>query len=465
MDIQHDEHAAWAQEVFGEADFGDVRRTRRLVAMAASAAHHPSGTIPAVFSSSAEREGAYRLLENPSVEVDALGQAMFLATARQCVGQPYVLVPMDGSSLTLTDRAKRRDLGRVGRHCSQARGLHVMSSLAVDPHGAIIGLLDQRMWAREQPPAPKKKVKSIYRVHYRHKETRHWVDSLFAVRTRMADTAPEVKPWFQLDRAGDCWAVLQTAVDNHLLLTTRATHNRRLVSDSGPRRYLLDELKRQPILGQYEVFVPEQPQHPSRFAHVTVRALTVTLDLQVSRKRHADVTLQGVFVEELDEGGTDRLQWTLLTTHPVTSFADAHAVVEAYTQRWRIEEFHRAWKAGGCNVEDTQLQRRQALVKWAMLLAAVAARAVRLAYLARTTPDVPASDEFTPDEIDAAFVLTKRKRDPKKRVDLREIIAMIADLGGFMHKYSGRHPGPTVLGRGLLRVEILAEGLKNMREM
>ncbi|MDI1429689.1 hypothetical protein [Polyangium sorediatum] len=31
-------------------------------------------------------------------------------------------------------------------------------------------------------------------------------------------------------------------------------------------------------------------------------------------------------------------------------------MVIGYTQRWRIEAFHRTWKQGGCNVEETQLQ-------------------------------------------------------------------------------------------------------------
>src|SRR5687767_882551 len=50
-----------------------------------------------------------------------------------------------------------------------------------------------------------------------------------------------------------------------------------------------------------------------------------------------------------------------------------------------------------------------------MILAALATRAVRLTHLGRTSPGVPASAEFTPYEIDAAFILTKRKRDRRKQ--------------------------------------------------
>ncbi len=57
----------WAQEEFGAALLGDVRRTRRVVQMAARAAASPSGKVSAVFEKSKEREGAYDFLESAQV--------------------------------------------------------------------------------------------------------------------------------------------------------------------------------------------------------------------------------------------------------------------------------------------------------------------------------------------------------------------------------------------------------------
>ena len=95
----------------------------------------------------------------------------------------------------------------------------------------------------------------------------------------------------------------------------------------------------------------------------------------------------------------------------------------------------------------------------------MAARAIRLAYLNRSAPEQPASSEFTEYEIDAAFILTKRKRDRRRQITLRQVIDMIAEIGGFAHKYSGGFVGPTVLGRGLDRIQIFATGLENMDKM
>lgn len=53
----------WVEEEFGSARLVDVRRTRRLVQMAASAADRPSGKVAVVFDVMSERERAYDFLE------------------------------------------------------------------------------------------------------------------------------------------------------------------------------------------------------------------------------------------------------------------------------------------------------------------------------------------------------------------------------------------------------------------
>jgi len=458
------DRTAWARETFGHADLGDARRVHRLISIAKAAESRPAGTVTSVFADDAEREGAFRFLESEHVQAAKVASAIFTATARKCANESYIFVPIDGTSLTLTDRVGNRELGRVGSGKALTRGLHFMSALAVDAEGVPIGLLDQVAWAREQPPKAKKR--KCNRGDFREKETRYWVDALGRIQELLTTEASGVMPWFQLDRGADCWPVLKTSIEMSMLVTVRAVHDRRLVAEPGRPDYLHDRLERQPVLGRYEIEVPATPKRDARIAKMSVRACTVTLDLRVSRKRHEQVTLQAVLAQETGAPkGEEGLRWLLLTTHPATTFEEARAVIDGYTQRWRIEEFHRAWKRGVCNVEKTQLHSREAILKWSTILAAVATRAVRLAYLVRTTPEVLASSEFSPHEIDAAFVLCKRKRDRRKQVTLREMMDMVAQQGGFAGKYSGRPAGPTVLARGLLRIEVLAEGLQNMDEM
>src|ERR1700679_3663418 len=93
----------WAREEFGAAGLGDVRRTRRLVAMAAAAAVSASGKVSAVFEKSKEREGAYDFLESPQVRPEVLAESIFAATAERSRGLGFVYVAIDGSSLSLSD--------------------------------------------------------------------------------------------------------------------------------------------------------------------------------------------------------------------------------------------------------------------------------------------------------------------------------------------------------------------------
>ncbi len=454
----------WAQDSFGEAELGDPRRVRRLVAMAEQAARTPAGKVTEVFQTSAEREGAFRLLENLEVSSDRVTEAICIATARRSGGQAVIYVPIDKTTLTLTDRSGRRELGRVGTRWP-TRGLHVMTALGVDAEGTVVGVLDQRWWAQRALKRNKKQRTKCFGAKYLERETRFWLESLEAVSHRLKQTRQSVSPWFQLDRGADCWPVLMAAAERNLLVTVRASHDRRLVDRRSRRQYLRRTLKTEPILGHYEIQLPERPNRAARTARIALRATQVTLWARVASKKRRAIVINAVCAEEVGYRGADRLCWFLLTTAPVVTFDQARAVVHGYVLRWRIEEFHRAWKNGLCRVEESQLKSRAALIKWASILAAVAARALRIAQLLRTAPDAPASNEFSDYEIAAAFALAKRKLDRRRRYTLKEVVDLVADVGGFANKYSGGYPGPTVLGRGLQRVRTIAIALKNIDEM
>src|SRR5262245_58159367 len=94
----------WAEQEFSHARLGDTRRDRRLVAVAARAAEHPHGLLTEVFvAEDSERAAAYDFLENPAVHPEDIARAHHVATARRCQGEPFVFVPVDGSSLTFSD--------------------------------------------------------------------------------------------------------------------------------------------------------------------------------------------------------------------------------------------------------------------------------------------------------------------------------------------------------------------------
>jgi hypothetical protein len=466
------DHTQWASEEFGTAELGDVRRTHRLVALAAEVASSPAGTVTGACRTSACREGAFRFVENEAICARKVVAAMARAAARRCQ-QELAIVPVDATSLHLTDETGRRGLGAVGSWKQGARGVHVMSSLVLTSDGAPLGVGSQSYWVREQ--RSKRPEKGLSK-DVENRETRFWLRALEQTSAALAEQAPHCVPWFQLDRGGDCAPVLANAHDNGRLLTVRATHDRRVES---PHKKLIATIESTKVILTYRLSVTAKSRvrkrrrkgkrvlhwvtrRQARIAELTVRTATVSFRID-----GRSVDFNAVLVREKGRPKDDRIEWLLLTTHPIRNRADALKIIKAYSYRWRVEEFHRTWKRGLCRVEDTQLRSRDAVIKWATILAAVAARALRLTYLARQQPDMLAKTEFTKRELQAIVLL----REPKgvtiaqiSKLTLSQVIRWVADLGGYTGPWNGP-PGPTVVARGLRDVLPAAKVLRKAEKL
>ena len=141
---------SWAREEFGRAALGDIRRTRRLVQMAAGAALNPSGKVSAVFDRAKEREGAYDFLESSQASAKTVAEGVFSATAERARKEPYVYVVIDGSSLSLPDETGRKGFGPVGTRHVPVSGVMVTSALAVAGDGTPLGLINRIYWSRSK---------------------------------------------------------------------------------------------------------------------------------------------------------------------------------------------------------------------------------------------------------------------------------------------------------------------------
>lgn len=460
----------WAEAQFGHANLGDARRTRRLVRLVAEAAARPAGVVSQACASSASREGAFRLLENSAVRPGALSDALRSRTTEQCRELDVVFVPVDGSSLTIADEGGQKGLGGVGAWNKGARGVQTMSALAIAPDGVPVGICGQKMWVRSGRSQCKP-----YEGPTARSESRFWLELLDEVTEAFASEGG-ARPWLQMDRGADMWPLLQLAVDRDALLTVRSVYDRQLETGA----HLWTTLERARIVAKRRLDVPARPParrkkringkrisyltepRRARVARVVIRAARVGLMCTTRGKKKLVVPINAVLVRETGRRD-DRVEWMLLTTHPIARRRDVLAVVDGYTMRWRIEDFHRAWKRGLCRVEETQLRSRDAIFKWATILAAVATRALHLTHRAREKPDALASTEFSEDELQAIVALREPKNfdDAQLRdVTLGQAVRWIADIGGYTGPWNGP-PGPTVIGRGLYDVLVTARAFAN----
>lgn len=456
--------ADWAQEHFGGIDLGDARRTARLVRVAASAAEAPAGTVTKVFSDDAERQGAYDFLESPHIEADALEAGAGEAVAKKCGTEARVFVVVDGSSLSFVDRTGGRGLGAVGTYTAGGVGLKVITALALTASGVPIGPVRQVMWRRpaQRPtnrrPAKKRPVDK--------KETQHWLDAVTASKARLAASSADTRITYLVDREGDSAAMLSTLFGTAEEFVVRGNWDRTVEGRDGRKRKVREHLVYAKLLGEHDVEVSAQPGRSARTARVMLRAVDVLVSVKhpVSGKV-VSAWLTAVNAREMGTcpSNEEPLDWLLLTNRQASSLKAARAVVAAYALRWRIEEFHRSWKSGGCNVEDSQLRSEQAIRKWALVLAAVACRVERLKLLARTTPDVPADTEFSEVELHALVLLKKRikKRDEvvTDAPSIEQATLWLAQLGGYTGKSSGGPPGTITISRGLAKLRAAADAI------
>lgn len=482
----------WACEEFGRAPLGDRRRTKRLVALASAAAQRPAGTITEVCLTDAERQGAYGWLSSDEFAFPDVLEGAQGACVERLASERLCFVPVDQTSLGLTDAELAKDFGAVGTYTKGRRGLQAMTAVGVSLDGVPAGICGQKLWPRPPRPyrkprrhgavgrqgkrskAERRKQRVLDRTRERNRRNAHrpwtdkesyaWFEVCAQAAKAFAGRAGGAIPWFQCDRGADNQNVLYAFVEQCWLFTVRSSYDR-VLADGGRLRERLAESE---PLGSYEMEVPARKKSPARWARMTLRACEVTLKLRNKQTGHMrEVSLWAVQAIELrPPAGQKALDWVLLTSFPAVDFQSARLVVRGYEARWRVEQMHRTWKRGGCRVETTQLRTAERVRRWALILACVAQRTARLTYLARSEPDKPSLEELSQEEVDAAILLKRPPGwRPGEKPPLGKVVQWIAELGGYTGKSSGGPPGQTVIGRGLERIETVAIALRNQREL
>jgi len=443
---------AWATHTFGRARLGDPRRVRRLIQIAGGVARQPGATVTGTQCTSAAREGAFRFLESDQVDTHEVAQAVYETGVLDSSTYEQVFVVVDQTDLTLVDRRGVRGLGPVCNRDSEVFGsMHVMNALALDPQGVPVGLVDQQWWNRPEERTPWRQRDPR---PPQEREAWNWVRTIEAVKDRMSRLAPQTKPWFVMDRGADFHGTLVDAVESGTLVTIRSCHDRR-IQRNGSVQWLWKTLARQPVMGYVEVNVPASSGRCARVARLEIRFLRTKA--RVSSRPHPEVwgELSCVRIREVSPVplNAEPIEWTLLSTYPIATFEDAKLVLRSYTLRWRIEELHRTWKSGACNVESSQLRSFEALRRWGTILAAVATRVERLKRLSREQPELDAREEFSREELDAAIMLSETKKfQPGDDLTLVQAVRLVAGIGGHMGRKGDGPPGSITIRRGLERV-------------
>lgn len=449
-------------------DLGDERRNRRIAKLAASMAASPTESLRAACGGWAEAIAGYRLLHSESVTPEIILEAHQAATLERARLSQRLLLIQDTTELDYTNHKALQGVGRLD--AQTRRGFYAHGHLLVDEDtGVAMGLISSHIWTRD----PETKESKHKQVPFEEKESYRWFDG-YLKGCALAAAQPNSEVIVMGDRESDIYEIFAERQRRestgepwaHVLI--RAGRDRALLKEdeteekAKEKARLFARVRQGRELGTYQVIVSDKDQirklkgnnrvtrREGRKATLQVRAVRVTL--KPPHRKHGGklppVELWAVGAFELNvPAGQEPIEWFLLTSLPVETFAQAERVIFTYTQRWKIEEFHRILKSG-CRVEQINLRDKESLLPAVALNFIVAWRILYLRDFRRAQPELCCTNFFTSEEWRAASIIHRRAigKDPPT---LAEMVDMVGKTGGYMGRKKDPSPGPECLWRGL----------------
>ncbi|MBI2890744.1 MAG: IS4 family transposase [Nitrospirae bacterium] len=455
MDVTLLDPLEWAVMQFSDAHLGDVRRSKRLVRVAAALAARPTGTLPRAFPDAAGLKGGYRLLSGSEVTHEDIVEPPTRKTHQLCQQPGTYLLIEDTTQLDFTSRRATRGLGRIGD--DRGRGLYVHTTLAVrvqdgqeplSPAVTLVGLFGQSCWARTDPPREDRQDKA--RRLRRPRESQRWAKAL-----KVAGRPGAGVEWIYVaDRESDIYEVFEVCRAQGVNFVVRASWPRALESHEGSVR---DAVAAAPVRGGFELTLRARPGQSARRACLDLRACEVEIRGPWRPDRRCDP--MGLNVVEVREAGAppgvEPIHWVLLTSRPIETLDQVHRVVGFYSRRWWVEEYHKALKTG-TRVEASQLSQADRVEALVGILAVVAVRLLNTKLLASATPQEPVGPEEM--EPQALKILETRYGVPAGGWTRASVLIAVARMGGFLARKGDGSPGWITIWRGWSQLAPMTEG-------
>lgn len=421
-----------------------------------------SAGLRALADNRAEKVGLTRFFRNRRVTAAEILRSAAERTGCAAAGR-HVLLIEDTSEINYQPKAgRKRGLGRVGNGSDV--GLFVHPALAVDAaDGVVLGLAGAAIWRRSRV-----KQDDYQSLPIEEKESWKWLAAPLAARPLLKQAACVTVIG---DREADIYEVFarlpeaQPFLRTHVLI--RAVRDRAL-AEAGDR--MLGKIAAEPEAGRLTFALSGRPGRAARQVTLAVRFCPVVLR---QPRRGADerdaptIALNLVEAREIDPPPSEEpIVWRLLTTHSVTSLAEAAEIVGFYRCRWIVEQLFRTVKSQGFDLEASFLSDGDALECLAATTLVAAASVMQLVQGRGEEGDaLPAARLFTPAEITVIETLigklegkTAKQRNPHPAESLAWAAWCVARLGGWTGYARERPPGPITFVRGLRRFHAIAEG-------
>jgi hypothetical protein len=461
----------WPISEFQSIDLGDKRRNERLIRLVAALGGQPGASLPVALGNEAALKAAYRFFDNPANEYEEVLSAHVQSTYQRMAQFPLILAVQDTTYIDLTHHPATAGIGPTTSDRKQGVVMH--STLAITPERIPLGILQERIWARD--PETYAQLKDHKQRKIEDKESNKWLVSLDSVIA-----ARKINPNIHLvsvgDREADVYDLFMKSRPEGVDLLVRAARDRRVEGDEN--RYLWSALHSTPIAARLEIRVPRRQIYsgpwgsqkakviPARTAIVEVHWKEVQLRPPKYRlhEKLPSTKLWAVWVIEPEPpSGVEKIEWMLLTTVAVTNTPEALERVDWYACRWGIEVWHKILKSG-CKIESRQLRDVENIKRLLAVFGVVAWRILYATMLARAVPEMACTVFFEEEEWQALFCTVNNTAIlPDTPPTIQEAIRMVGKLGGHLGRKRDGEPGVNSLWKGFQRLHDLTLMYKILR--
>lgn len=272
------------------------------------------------------------------------------------------------------------------------------------------------------------------------------------------------------DRENDIYEFIDRVPDEKTHIITRARHDRRLTTDDKIFSYLEKDQE----AGRLTITIPREirQNRRAREALLSIKFSDITITKPkkcTDNNASTTIKLRVVEAKEMDcPPDQTPIHWVLLTTHTVTCFEEAKQIIVWYRQRWHVEQVFRLMKKQGLDIESSQVESADSLMKLAVVALCAAIQLLQLVLARDGTTKQQTADVFSSEEqVVLAMVLTTvegktaKQKNPYPKENLAWATWIIARLGGWQgYVKSEGWPGPITIGRGLTRFQGIYDGWK-----
>lgn len=437
---------AWAQVNFGDAGLGDVRRTRRLVTVAAQSAAHPDGGTPEQTKRWADCKAAYRLFDCEKVTFDNVCETHWRLTRNQ-TSDVWLLIG-DTTEIDFTSFRSITGLGPTGN--GGGRGFFLHSSMMINAQTEeIAGIAASELFYRTD--APDKETWQARKNRSRESEV--WG----RVIDQVGPPPGDARFIHVLDAGADNYEVFAHLEQQQCGYVIRAAQkHRHVLTATGERMPLQDYVQTHDVSGTYELYLRARKGQPARNAKLEVRVASIQMPQPVQKTPFMKacgietIAMRAIEVREVNAPkGVTPLHWLLLTSEPIDSFDDAWKVISWYEKRATIEDYHKCLKTG-CRLESRQYETSERLERVTGLLSVVAVRLLQLKFVARVNPDQPVTNVVPASWVRMLNALNRRQ--PITTVG--QFFRGLAMHGGFLGRKHDGEPGWITIWRGFKKLQI-----------